>query len=116
VCYQEITEDEFNTLDEYEKKYNVRVLPVFAIKVDGETLPFEWFSGFAKIGAMSSHDSTACFEKHIKEKYGVDNPYEALKVGDIPALQQSTKTYMTPHPTDRAAVNRNLSTHITTAK
>jgi hypothetical protein len=84
--FQEISKEDCDALNEYEKRHNVAELPVYAIKADGEVQPFEWLSGFAKIGAHSSHDSPNCFEKRVKAVCGENVRFDKLTIGDIPVF------------------------------
>jgi len=103
-CYrhiEEITEEEFNALPEYEKQHRLITMPVFGLKLlgddgeEGQLIPgFEWIEEYAYLGIRPKTEDPTCLENC----YG-DTPVRAMKLGDIPeftTINQLTETIDDP--------------------
>ena len=88
-CYrhiEEITEDEYNALPEYEKQHRMITMPVFALKTngddgkEGEIIPgFEWIEEYAYLGIRPKSEDPTCFESCKG-----DIPIAKMTLADIP--------------------------------
>jgi len=90
-CYrhiEEINEDEFNALPEYEKRHRIISMPVFGLQMNGDDGKegqriegFEWINEYAYLGITSKSEDPTCLE-NCKG----DTPFEALTLSDIPKI------------------------------
>jgi len=89
--HKEITEDEFNSLDEYDRIYNVISMPVYALEVDGNILPFEWITEMHSIGGVAiEYDPN--YIKNRDSRFKDPESRKAVMLGDIPEIYHINDT------------------------
>ncbi|MCL1861952.1 MAG: tail fiber domain-containing protein [Defluviitaleaceae bacterium] len=114
-CYrhiEEITEDEFDALPEYEKRHRIISMPVFGLRLNGDDGEegqliegVEWIEEYAYLGIKPKEEEPTCLES-LKGGLSV----KAMNLGEIPrftTLNEVVETMESPlRPTLRTTFFR----------